>query len=85
MNEHGAASTERWETKERCLCGAQFVTRRELAEHISGRREGTAMQDIERLERRIADLEQRIAALENPPCCKGGPQWGHDWHCPTLP
>lgn len=22
---------------------------------------------------------------ENPPCCKGGPQWGHDWDCPTLP
>lgn len=18
-------------------------------------------------------------------CCKGGPQWGHDWNCPTLP
>lgn len=18
-------------------------------------------------------------------CCKGGPQWGHDWDCPTLP
>ena len=33
----------------------------------------------------IVELEKRIAALENPPCCKGGPQWGHAWDCPTLP
>lgn len=22
---------------------------------------------------------------EHRPCCKGGPQWGHDWNCPKLP
>ena len=21
----------------------------------------------------------------NPPCCAGGPQWGHAWNCPSLP
>lgn len=32
-----------------------------------------------------ADLETRIGALENPPCCEGGPQWGHAWTCPKCP
>ncbi|MDO3058493.1 MULTISPECIES: hypothetical protein [Mycobacteriaceae] len=32
-----------------------------------------------------ADLEARIHALENPPCCEGGPQWGHAWTCPKCP
>lgn len=31
------------------------------------------------------DTEARLHALENPPCCEGGPQWGHAWNCPKLP
>lgn len=23
--------------------------------------------------------------IANPPCCNGGPQWGHAFSCPTLP
>lgn len=34
---------------------------------------------------KLASIESRLDALENPPCCKGGPQWGHDWDCDTLP
>lgn len=34
---------------------------------------------------RLVELEDRVHTLDNPPCCQGGPQWGHDWHCPTLP
>jgi hypothetical protein len=33
----------------------------------------------------LVEQEKRIERLENPPCCKGGPQWGHDWNCRTLP
>lgn len=43
------------------------------------------MGDIQRLQDRVAALEERLAVLEKPKCCNGGPQWGHDWHCPTLP
>lgn len=32
-----------------------------------------------------ADLEARVNALESPPCCEGGPQWGHAWTCPKCP
>lgn len=34
---------------------------------------------------RLVELEDRTAALENPPCCNGGPQWGHAPNCPKLP
>jgi hypothetical protein len=37
------------------------------------------------LRKRIEALEERLAALENPPCCEGGPQWGHAWSCPKCP
>jgi len=30
----------------------------------------------------VRDLADFIAA---PPCCDGGPQWGHASTCPTLP
>lgn len=30
----------------------------------------------------LAELTWKV---ENPPCCKGGPQWGHAWDCPSLP
>ena len=40
---------------------------------------------VESLWAHITELEKRITALENPPCCGGGPQWGHAWTCPRLP
>lgn len=27
----------------------------------------------------LAELKRKV---ENPPCCEGGPQWGHAWDCP---
>lgn len=34
----------------------------------------------------LADIVRDMAdMIANPPCCNGGPQWGHDWNCPTLP
>jgi hypothetical protein len=33
----------------------------------------------------MRDMNERLAKLENPPCCAGGPQWGHAWNCPECP
>jgi hypothetical protein len=33
----------------------------------------------------LAEAQHRIKALENPPCCTGGPQWGHTYACPKCP
>jgi hypothetical protein len=35
MSTHAAARLANWETKQRCECGEQFATRRELAEHVA--------------------------------------------------
>lgn len=32
--------------------------------------------DLANLVRDMADM------IANPPCCDGGPQWGHAWTCP---
>ena len=38
-----------------------------------------ALLDLAEIVRDMADM------IANPPCCNGGPQWGHDWKCSTLP
>lgn len=41
------------------------------------------------VERRLSADQQavfdRLSALENPRCCKGGPQWGHALDCRKAP
>lgn len=40
-------------------------------------------QAVEQIKQRL--IERRLVALENPPCCEGGPQWGHAMDCHSLP
>jgi hypothetical protein len=53
---------------------------------IAGDESAEARWNDEWFKRKV--LRAAILALNkawNPPCCEGGPQWGHSWDCKTLP
>lgn len=41
--------------------------------------------DVRMLLHLVRLLQERVEKLENPPCCGGGPQWGHAWNCSKVP
>lgn len=67
----------------------ELVKRAELLNElaiISKRPELAGSLDLEQLFRELIAIIRDMADLiANPPCCDGGPQWGHAWTCPTLP
>jgi hypothetical protein len=58
----------------------QFVSK------VRRRRSDELERGIESHEMRMwMALADALEELENPPCCNGGPQWGHAWECPKCP